>query len=369
MNRRRIPAMLLLVVLLTSLMTISTMANVDDSTAGKTFSDVPTTHWAHEAIIWMAGQGILKGVGDGTFHPGDAVTREQFARIMVAALQLDVSGSYTQSFSDVRPDSWSYKYVETAKFFLTGYDVPGRDLDLFQPMQPAVREDMAVALVKALGFSKEVPDMTVLASFADANALTGGISQNLVPYVAIAVKHGILTGASRDGALYFDAQKTLTRAEASVLVYRSLALAGEKVTYDSLPKITYPVATHDEEDEDKPAASVTPLPTTLPISTIKAVTLADGVKLSWTAISDKRFSGYKVVLSKSNSNPKYPENGYLAYVTDRQDIDMLVSSKMGYHGESDFGGTLLSGQTYYARITTLFSDGKTHGNVIQFKLP
>lgn len=478
MNRKRIPVMLLVLAMLPLLLAMPAFAVVDGQSAPttvKSFSDVPSTHWAHEAITWMASQGILNGVGDGTFRPNDAVTREQFARIMVAALQLKVENNLPQSFSDVPPSAWSYKYVETAKPYLTGYDVVGREMDLFLPQQPAVREDMAVALVKALGLQLEIPDLTVLDAFADKNATTGGISKNLVNHVAIAVKNGIMVGSSRDGALYFDAQKTLTRAEASMLVFRSLAIAGEKVTYDSLPKVTYPDAPcEDDCDEDKvPAALVgttvratvsggkvlvswdkidvsgfqgykvvlskadstpvypengyfkwitdrnttstelsagqgynggdlggklqagvtyylsitavhdggkkagntvqikmpaAPAPTALPTATIKATAVTGGVKLSWSAISDSRFNGYKVVLSKSNSSPVYPDDGYFKYITNASENYVVIKPGYGYNGNSDFGGSLVAGQTYYARITTLFSDGKTNGNVITFKL-
>ncbi len=456
-------------------MSVPAFANNDNPA---TFSDVPAAHWAYPAITWMASHGILNGVGDGKFNPGATVTREQFARMMVSALQLHVGESYAPSFSDVPPASWAFKFVEAAKPYLTGYDVPGSSLDQFRPNDAAVREDMAVALVKALGFQAETPDLTVLDAFADyPEADAGkGISANLVNYTALAVKHGILKGVARNGGVYFDAQESLTRAAASVLVFNALGVAGEKVTYDDLPKVTYdvPVAspstspetsattkgptvltsvngnkitaswsknTADDfqgykvvlsREDSSPAypengylkwitnrdtisceiyaglsynggdvggklqagaryyLSITAVtgngkfpgntvqitmpaapaaPSALPTATISYVKADGGVKLSWTKISDERLQGYKVVLSDTDSTPRYSENGYLEWITDADRTYAYVHAGDGYNGENDFDGKFKSGVSYYASITALFDDGRTYGNVIQFTMP
>lgn len=47
--------------------------------AATTFSDVPASYWAHDSIIKLADQGIIKGHADGTFGPEESVTRAQTA--------------------------------------------------------------------------------------------------------------------------------------------------------------------------------------------------------------------------------------------------------------------------------------------------
>ena len=297
------------------------------------------------------------------------MTREQFARIMVSALQLNTSAQASQSFSDVSPDKWSYKYVEAAKPYLTGFDVPGRTLDIFKPTEPAVREDMAVALGPALGLQDEAPDLSVLNQFADYQDTMAGISRNLIPDAAIAVKHGILAGASRNGALYFDAQKTLTRAEASVLVYRSLAIAGEKVTYDDLPKVTYPDnACNDDCDDGDDGDDKTEVPAALTGTTVRAVVSGAKVLVSWDKIDVGGFQGYKVVLSKTDSTPAYPENGYFKWITDRNVTSVELTAGQGYNG-GDLGGKLQAGATYYLSITAVHDGGKKAGNTVRITMP
>lgn len=46
------------------------------------FTDVPAGQWYSDAVEWAAANGIVNGMGDGTFRPNDAITREQIAAIL-----------------------------------------------------------------------------------------------------------------------------------------------------------------------------------------------------------------------------------------------------------------------------------------------
>ena len=50
------------------------------------FSDVPADHWASAYISYVAGLGIVNGMGDGTFAPDANVTFEQAVKMLVVAL-------------------------------------------------------------------------------------------------------------------------------------------------------------------------------------------------------------------------------------------------------------------------------------------
>jgi hypothetical protein len=49
------------------------------------FADVKEDHWAYKAIQYVSDQGLMKGMGDGTFAPDAPVTRAQLAMIMYRA--------------------------------------------------------------------------------------------------------------------------------------------------------------------------------------------------------------------------------------------------------------------------------------------
>lgn len=63
-----------------------------------TFSDVPTSHWAYEAIEEMASKGIVAGVGNGKFDPNGNVTTAQFATMMVRAFYPDELAANNQAY-------------------------------------------------------------------------------------------------------------------------------------------------------------------------------------------------------------------------------------------------------------------------------
>ena len=53
------------------------------------FPDVPATHWAHDNIISMANQGMIRGFTDGTFGPELMVTHLHSLILMSRVLGLD----------------------------------------------------------------------------------------------------------------------------------------------------------------------------------------------------------------------------------------------------------------------------------------
>ncbi|MCI7126061.1 MAG: S-layer homology domain-containing protein, partial [Agathobaculum sp.] len=50
--------------------------------SGTAFSDVAAGAYYHDAVLWAQVNGVVKGYGDGTFGPDNAVTREQMAAIL-----------------------------------------------------------------------------------------------------------------------------------------------------------------------------------------------------------------------------------------------------------------------------------------------
>jgi PKD repeat protein len=92
------------------------------------------------------------------------------------------------------------------------------------------------------------------------------------------------------------------------------------------------------------------------------------VRLDWNVITDSRLQGYKVVISKSNPNPKYPDDGYMYWITDRYQNYSVIDTKTLYNG-GDIGGYLKPGQKYYFSITAVYTNTKVPGNVIQMTVP
>lgn len=184
------------------------------SAANSSFSDVPRSHWAYKEITEMAEKGIIAGYDNRTFRPNNQVTRAEFAKIMIAAADVDIDKrSITQTFKDVPKSHWAFYYVEYAKPYLTGYK--SGSTYTYKPNDSAVREDIAVALVRLLGYDKKYKaDLDQLKKFKDDD----DISPALRSYIAIAIQSNLMQGSNN----YFRPQDPITRAEAASLLYRAL---------------------------------------------------------------------------------------------------------------------------------------------------
>jgi len=180
------------------------------------FRDLPDNHWALKAIMAMHRAKVIAGFDDGSFRPDQMVTREQFAKIMVAALQLPLVRPVLPTYRDVPPDAWSYPYIETAKPYLTGYTD-----GLYRPREAAVREDIAAALVLAKGLDREPPpdpnELDVV--FSDGATIS---PPSLKLLIARAVKARLISGFD-DGT--FRPRESLTRAQAAVLLHRAIEVS------------------------------------------------------------------------------------------------------------------------------------------------
>ncbi len=299
------------------------------------FSDVKESHWAYDQIMWMLENKIIEGVGNERFDPSGIVTRAQFAKMMVLTLKIQLYSPGTPSFLDVSRNDWEYPYVESAKAYLTGFRSSAGDN--YRPDQQAVREDMAVALVKALGYGNESVDESILNRFSD----TSQISSKLRKYVALSVKYGLIQGYSENGCSLFKPQGSLTRAEAAMLLYKAFKNNEDKITYDE-DKVTY---------DDVYMAPV-----------VSVASESNRLVVKWNKISSEKFLAYAVVISKNDSTPVHPDNSELYYITDKNKTSAVIDNSRQYTGTSDFGKYLKKGELYYISVTAVYKDRYVAGN-------
>lgn len=177
------------------------------------FSDVPEGFWAREAIMNLAGRGIVKGVTETQFKPGNTVTKAEFTAMMMRAFQLDTTP--VGSLADVKIGAWYYNEVMIAENLGI---VSGDSGNRFYPNRMITREEMAVIVAKTLntvGNPLNAHDNSVLEKFWDRDL----ISPSALSSIASAVGEGILTGLPGNA---LSPKKTLTRAEAAAIIHRVL---------------------------------------------------------------------------------------------------------------------------------------------------
>lgn len=146
----------------------------------QTFQDVGSDHWAYEYIESLVKRGAISGYPDGTFKPNNQVKRVEFAKILVVACCLNLPASAVSSFADVPNNHWAVTYIETSKPYMTYYKSGGSLL--YKPEENAVREDIAVAVVKLKGYDIRKADLSLLETmFKD----TDTISSSARPYKSV----------------------------------------------------------------------------------------------------------------------------------------------------------------------------------------
>ncbi|WP_223868941.1 S-layer homology domain-containing protein [Paenibacillus sp. UASWS1643] len=88
--------------LMISMMNIMT-PNVQAATTQ--FSDVESTHWGASAITKGVSKGYVDGYTNGTFKPDASVTRAEFVKMVVSAMELETTSS---------SGKWYTEYVDAA---------------------------------------------------------------------------------------------------------------------------------------------------------------------------------------------------------------------------------------------------------------
>ncbi|AXH99791.1 S-layer homology domain-containing protein [Sporosarcina sp. PTS2304] len=132
------------------------------------FSDVPSTKHFAEAVNHLAERNIIGGYPDGTFKPGESITRGQAAAIIAKMTKLDMTTVTNPGFKDVSTANGYYKAIAalSEKGVINGYG-DGR----FGPNDNITRGQMASILIKAfeLPLYKEPWNPDYTNSFKDLN--------------------------------------------------------------------------------------------------------------------------------------------------------------------------------------------------------
>ncbi len=231
-------------------------ANQPTKTYTQKFNDVPTSHWAFSYIGEMTEREVVSGYPNGNFYPDNNVTRAEFARIMTSASGLKISTPTQRDFSDVAIDAWYAPYIHAAYPYLSGYQIYGGSY--YKPDTPALREDIAVALVKLKGYDTLGADESLLTTmFTDASSISGDARK----YVAVALERGLVSGYEDNT---FRGQASISRAEATAMLWRAYQYGNDNKTFDNLPTsapitpTAAPIATQAPVETEKPVVTAAP---------------------------------------------------------------------------------------------------------------
>ena len=177
------------------------------------FFDVPTDHYAYDAVEYLRSAGILKGYADGAFRPDKKVNRAEALAIVATQLLSDADAKkyITSPFTDVPDDAWFLPYVEWARGrgIIQGPPAAAK----FDPSRPVTKAE----LIKMFLLSRKVDPN----SFGDIQLPLSRDANNIKAWYYPTLRYAVASSMTVATSQHlFAPEKQLTRGEVALLLYR-----------------------------------------------------------------------------------------------------------------------------------------------------
>lgn len=171
---------------------------------GNPFADIDQGAWYYDAVKFVNQNGLMNGIGGGTFAPNANLSRAMFAQILYNKEgRPNVLSSNV--FNDVSNGLW---YTNAIMWASEKKIVDGYGGGMFGPDDPVTREQLAVMLWRYAG--KPVPP-DLLLTFTDANR----VSDYALDALRWAIGQGIIKGKGNN---ILDPKGFATRAEVAQIL-------------------------------------------------------------------------------------------------------------------------------------------------------
>ncbi|OMD63070.1 S-layer protein [Paenibacillus odorifer] len=160
--------------------------------------------WAYSAIETATVKGYIQG-NNGQVNPKAYITRAEFTKILVSALELDIKSDKGITYKDVALGDWFYPYVNAAHKagLITGFN------NEFKPNDKITREQMAAIIVRALAIPATKPGTAI----KDINTVSAWAKADVETVVAT----GLMLGDDNQ----FKPKELVTREMAAVVATRT----------------------------------------------------------------------------------------------------------------------------------------------------
>ena len=207
------------------------------SSADDDFTDLAGTvtiaPWYYVAVVKLYNEGIITGYADGTYKPGNYITRGQFVTMLYAAAGKPNVSMFSIPFTDVTSDMYCYNAV---KYCYTHGYISGTSETTFSPERAMLRKEMLQVLF--LFGNYQAIDNPNLEYFdpdgdedSDATAASGIEAAADVPNTAYyynAVIWGVMYGITtlNPGHMFYPDQKA-TRAMAAQMLYKLMKILND----------------------------------------------------------------------------------------------------------------------------------------------
>ena len=191
--------------------------------AARTFSDVPATYWAHDAIQYVVDEGLFQGTSATTFEPGISMTRAMLIQVL-----------YRYAGSPQLPDTWVFPYQDVADdAYYRDAAFWGRHRNIFasqfvencdtlRPNEAVTRGEFAVMLWKfareQMGYEAVNSHEVETGPFTDMDDGDPGVDMEVQrSMLGWAYPNGILSGTT---ATTMSPNAPVTRAQVATMLMR-----------------------------------------------------------------------------------------------------------------------------------------------------
>ncbi len=184
--------------------------------------DMDGYEWAAEAVKEMIDSNAMSATG--LFRPGDAITRGEFAGLLIRTLGF--SGEQGENFADVSAD---YAYAKEIAIGRAAGVLNGLGDNLYAPDTAITRQDIMTIILRSLEAMDKTAEKGEI-TFRDASEVSG----YALPAVSAMAKAGVVVG---NEAGYFMPLANTTRAEAAVIFHRVKNVNWPDAVKEEVPEI------------------------------------------------------------------------------------------------------------------------------------
>ncbi len=174
------------------------------------FDDLKGFEWAESSIVNLFKKGVVSGKAERSFCPQDNITREEFAKLVAAAVNINVK-SNAVPFEDVSEGDWFYEYVST--LYSAGI-INGVNETMFGTGTKITRQDAVVMIDRVMEKCSLIEeDYEKVDDFRDSIL----ISDYALESINRLKSNGLIAGDENNS---FNPKNFITRAEAAVMIFR-----------------------------------------------------------------------------------------------------------------------------------------------------
>ncbi|MGE5396713.1 MAG: S-layer homology domain-containing protein [Chitinophagales bacterium] len=196
-----------------------------NAAASTGFSDLSQNNPTYPYAKYLADKKIITGYSDGTYRPGNSITRAEMAVILCKTKNLTVTKPPKSAFKDLNTTYWAYPYIEavTKAGIFAGYAD-----NTFRPESKVSRVEVATLLMKLS--SQPLTPVDVPGGLCDVSPKHWAYS-----YIAASLDAGIM---EKTGTNSFKPNQAATRAQVARGLGITLNLAPEFINMSITPLLS-----------------------------------------------------------------------------------------------------------------------------------